>query len=350
MVEPVDESSALIEPATSEPSQSWRRTKRVGVGLLSVVAVAAVVSTASPQIPRKLHAFASRSSSSSSLPSTEPAALSALGGDRSAVAAPQKTAAAPPLSVLLGDASGISNSDYEHMEKVLAALVEMSFKEKITCSNVTYAYCAEAMCRPSGVDGVAVCGCVNHEGQAGEIALDYASLTLLRSKTYRESVLLLVDGKIGHGEELMCNALRDGMLWREAGYASTSYGSYFNALDDRRKQRRLGDGSSSSSSSSSSGVLEVGSCMGAPCRKDLAWNSESCDVTCMCPSFTASSEASGMCFMNGITKGKPASIFPWDATVMSILKYTEKLASRLKHYDPKTDEYADKCNWCSVRS
>jgi hypothetical protein len=80
------------------------------------------------------------------------------------------------------------------MQSVFDALVTNNSHYQVECPNSEYAYCGHASCKASEAPGIAACGCKMYTDNLGTFEMDIASTTLIRSQTYREAVLLSVDG------------------------------------------------------------------------------------------------------------------------------------------------------------
>lgn len=90
-----------------------------------------------------------------------------------------------------------------------------------------------------------------------------------------------------------------------------------------------------------------GSCMGAPCSKDLKWGS-GCEVTCICPKYATGTDTDDddnddeTCFKNGEVKQD----IPWESSLVSLASYVTNLKSSFANVD---DDYlSSSCSTCSV--
>jgi hypothetical protein len=168
----------------------------------------------------------------------------------------------------------------------------------ILCSDSSFAFCAHATCHNVN-DQTALCGCSVETATEGEFSFSKASLVLMRSATYRNSIFKIEAGTFSTSDNAaFCAALDDGSVFKAAGFQS-DYGSFFLTTDSDsfipglidedssapssalRASAALPSSTTSSSSaaaalfpltSSSQDVAPtnsdafVGSCMGAPCK------------------------------------------------------------------------------------
>lgn len=233
------------------------------------------------------------------------------------------------------------------MLKVYGHLASNGSTYIVECPNSTYAYCGQASCETSKKLGeTAVCGCMMYEGVVGQFSMDASSLMLIRSLIYREAVLLSVDGLTHAAEQKVCNALRDGSIWGEAGYKAAKFGSFYHSTED------------STEIVDSSGFLgrtsgQHGSCMGSPCLS-LDWEkgtgTKKCSVTCVCPDYRTvgddDTDDDG-CFLNGILNNSKSLL--WTKSLDALLNYTTQLASTLDVVNYRALDAAGECDSCTVK-
>lgn len=161
--------------------------------------------------------------------------------------------------------------------KVAKLLIDKGISKELICHKQTFAYCGSASCDVLSTD-TAACGCKIYRGRAAKFQLDTTTALLVASRTYRKAVMAVVDGDKHRATTLICDALDDGTLYKEAGFP-TKYGSVSLDEDDAV----LGS------------VADMSSCMGAPCSFTDSWNKD-CDATCICPTTEADENT---CVKNG---------------------------------------------------
>jgi len=171
----------------------------------------------------------------------------------------------------------LASSAVPSKRKVVKLLTNQDVRENIICDDLTFAYCGDATCNTL-TNNTAACGCKIYRGRAAKFQLDTTTALLVASRTYRKAVMAVVDGDKHRATTLICDALDDGTLYKEAGFP-TKYGSVSLEEDDAV----LGS------------VADMSSCMGAPCSFTDSWNKD-CDATCICPTTEADENT---CVKNG---------------------------------------------------
>lgn len=250
-------------------------------------------------------------------------------------------------SDLLEVDGGVSIEEREHMEKVYGHLVGNGSTYIVECPNSTYAYCGQASCETSKTLGeTAVCGCMMYEGVVGQFSMDASSIMLIRSLIYREAVLLAVDGYTHAAEQKVCNALRDGSIWGDAGYKAAKFGSFYHSTKDSTETAY-----SNKFLPRTSG--QHGSCMGSPCLS-LDWErgtgTKKCSVTCVCPDYRTvgddDTDDDG-CFLNGVLNNSKSLL--WTKSLNALLEYTTQLASTLDVVNYQALDAAGECVSCTIK-
>lgn len=217
---------------------------------------------------------------------------------------------------------------------------------KIYCRDTTYMLCGEASCKPSGTAGIAACGCeVIHEGLS-DFSLDFASLNLIRSATFREAVLLSKKGDVPEATSKFCASLKDGSLWSEAGYIATERGSYHKTTVEGTL-----NGIVNGEALEEHGLHS--SCMGSPCLKDVTWNKESkCTATCLCPSYSISGEDDtddDGCFRNTIGNATIIKDMPYLKSLVSLQNFISALSAEQRTYSETALKASGSCSECTVK-
>lgn len=214
----------------------------------------------------------------------------------------------------------------------------------ILCSDSSFAFCAHATCHNVN-DQTALCGCSVETATEGQFSFSKASLVLMRSATYRNSIFKIDAGTFSTSDNAaFCAALDDGSVFKAAGFQS-DYGSFFLMPDSDssapssalRASAALPSTTTSSSSaaaalfpltSSSQDVAPtnsdafVGSCMGAPCKL-FDWGTD-CTVVCACTEYPSEpkDDDNEECFRNG--PGGQTD-HAWSKDVENLLEYIDSV-------------------------
>jgi hypothetical protein len=257
------------------------------------------------------------------------------------------TASVVAFSSISSTTNTISDLSTVEEYKVFEILAVEKKAYQFECTGHEYAYCGTATC--NRVDrNTSACGCLEKsDSDYGTINVARASLFLIQSSTYRKTALLAYGGHVGPAKELICDAIIDGTLWKEAGF-DTSIGSFYYTDDDDDDDSST---TSSSIESSTESTKYFGSCMGAPCTDSLTWNSndDECALVCLCPWYSVTSdddddEYDSTCFDN--VKTSDDDVLPWTETLDALKEYIDDLQTQFKSLD--SSDLSSDCDSCTV--
>ena len=183
--------------------------------------------------------------------------------------------------------------------KVARLLLNKGVSKEILCSGVTFAYCGSATCDVLS-NTTAACGCKIYRKREVKFKISWTTAILVGSSAYRKAVMAVLDGDDDRATTLICDAIKDGSLYRES--YGTEYGSVSLDVDDRRVLGAASDDDDDGSGSVLNASLAASSatkasCMGAPCTFE-SWDDD-CGATCVCP-ISADEDDVGTCLRNGV--------------------------------------------------
>ena len=164
--------------------------------------------------------------------------------------------------------------------RVYELLIEEGFAYNVLCTSAgAYALCGLATCSPAGErsKSVAACACRAEPGGESAFEIGGSNVHLAGSAAYRRAVLLAADGALSDEAAAgFCDALTDGTVCAESGFACDSISFHAGALTILRRRAAA----ASAMAASAMEHIATPTCMGAPCYER---DDDDCAATCLCP-------------------------------------------------------------------